>query len=164
MELDSVQTVAFTGHRTYNGKSDTALFAMVQQLYDEGFRNFMSGMAVGFDLAAAAAVVILRNLHPDVRLVCAVPFEGQERRFSSTDKARYCALLAQANEVIYLCENYCPECYALRNNLLVDCATVIVAWFDGSAGGTRQTVQRARRVGLRIENLWIDPQQKLPGL
>ncbi|MEG2366043.1 MAG: SLOG family protein [Alistipes sp.] len=164
MNFDRTQTVAFTGHRTYDGRANAALLEVLQQLYTEGFRTFMSGMAVGFDLAAAEAVEVLRAAHTDVQLLCAVPFVGQERHFSPADQVRYRALLARADEVIYVCESYCPECYALRNNWLVDRASVVVAWYVGSAGGTRQTVQRARRAQLRIENLWIDPQQKLPGL
>ena len=81
MFSDRTRTVSFTGHRTYCGEADAALAETLRQLYAEGYRVFISGMAVGFDLAAAEAVLALREAYPEVRLVCAVPFEGQGRRF-----------------------------------------------------------------------------------
>ena len=72
---------AFTGHRTYDGRGDAALRVLLDAMYARGFRTFLSGMAVGFDLAAAEAVVALRHAHPDVRLVAVVPFRRQAARF-----------------------------------------------------------------------------------
>ena len=88
MIADSRTSVAFTGHRTYRGAAADALRRTVGELYARGFRNFLSGMAVGFDLAAAEAVLELRERVPGVRLVAAVPFRGQEMRFSPADKPR----------------------------------------------------------------------------
>ena len=56
MIADSRTSVAFTGHRTYRGAAADALRRTVGELYARGFRNFLSGMAVGFDLAAAEAI------------------------------------------------------------------------------------------------------------
>ena len=56
MIADSRTSVAFTGHRTYRGAAADALRRTVGELYALGFRTFMSGMAVGFDLAAAEAI------------------------------------------------------------------------------------------------------------
>ena len=47
------KTVAFTGHRTYEGEAQQELAAVLRELYAEGYRTFLSGMARGFDLAAA---------------------------------------------------------------------------------------------------------------
>ena len=74
MIADRRTSVAFTGHRTYRGAAADALRRTVGELYARGFRNFLSGMAVGFDLAAAEAVLELRERAPGVRLVAAVPF------------------------------------------------------------------------------------------
>ena len=41
----------------------------------------------------------------------------------------------------------------MRNNYLVDHASLLVAWYDGSPGGTRHTVSRALRRGLEFVNL-----------
>ena len=59
---DPCTTVAFTGHRTYCGEAAAALAAAIRGLHAHGFRTFLCGMAVGFDLAAAEAVLD-HNLH-----------------------------------------------------------------------------------------------------
>ena len=122
-------------------------------VYALGFRTFLSGMAVGFDLAAAEAVLELRERVPGVRLVAAVPFRGQEMRFSPADRERFRRVLAEADSVEVLAPAYHRGCYAVRNDFLVDNARVLVAWYDGSPGGTRYTVRRALGRGLEVVNL-----------
>lgn len=115
MIADSRTSVAFTGHRTYRGAAADALRRTVGELYARGFRNFLSGMAVGFDLAAAEAVLELRERAPGVRLVAAVPFRGQEMRFSPADRERFRRVLAEADSVEVLAAAYHRGCYAVRN-------------------------------------------------
>ena len=57
--------MAFTGHRTYRGETGDALSRTLEELCARGFRTFLSGMAVGFDLAAAEAVLALRERCPE---------------------------------------------------------------------------------------------------
>ena len=64
MTEDRLTTVAFTGHRTYDGQAAAALRATVGELYARGFRTFLCGMAMGFDLAAAEAVLACRSPRP----------------------------------------------------------------------------------------------------
>ena len=94
------------------------------------------------------------------RLVCAVPSEGQEARFPAADRERYARLLAAADERVTVCPRYAPGCYARRNDYLVDRAGVLVAWYDGSSGGTRYTLRRALRRGREVVNLC--PEALLP--
>lgn len=198
MCIDRASTVAFSGHRTYCGDvvlrqfvgtdgaafrqavgaSDSitaaeALHLVVEELYRRGFRTFLCGMAVGFDLAAAEAVLALRERvagtsrsigpHPPrnaetwcahaPQLIAVVPFSGQERRFSSADRARFDRVSALADHRVVLSPGYHAGCYAVRNNYLVDNASLLVAWYNGSKGGTHYTVRRALRKGLKIRNL-----------
>ena len=125
---DPCTTVAFTGHRTYCGEASAALAAAIRGLHAHGFRTFLCGMAV-------------------------VPFGGQEARFSHADRARYRAAMASADDAVVLSPVYRAGCYAVRNNYLVDHASLLVAWYDGSPGGTRHTVSRALRRGLEFVNL-----------
>ena len=153
MIADPLISVAFSGHRTYRGDAAGALRRTLEELYARGFRTFLSGMAVGFDLAAAEAVLELRGRRADVRLVAAVPFRGQEARFPQADRERFGRVLAAADAVEVLSPVYHRGCYAVRNDFLVDHARVLVAWYDGSPGGTRHTVSRALRRGLEFVNL-----------
>ncbi len=155
-------TVAFTGHRSYHGEADEALRATIRRLYAEGYRTFLGGMAVGFDMAAAEAVVALREELRELSFVAVIPFVGQEMRFSAALRRRYEAVLAQADERITLSVGYFKGCYQVRNRYLIDHAAALVAWYNGSAGGTRQTFLSALHCGLRIENLGtIIPEQGL---
>ena len=129
MIADRRTSVAFTGHRTYRGAAADALRRTVGELYARGFRTFLSGMAVGFDLAAAEAVLELRERVPGVRLVAAVPFRGQEMRFSPADRERFRRVLAEADSVEVLAPAYHRGCYAVRNDFLVYNARVLVAWY-----------------------------------
>lgn len=163
MTCERSHTAAFTGHRTYRGEAAQALAALLSDLHAEGYRRFLCGMALGFDMAAAEAVLALRAAHPEVRLVCVVPFAGQDRRFPAVEQERYRRILEAADETVVLRDDYRPDCYARRNDCLTDGASAVVAWYDGSSGGTHYTVRRARRLGLRVLNLWQNPQAEFPG-
>ena len=106
-----------------------------------------------FYLLPGSAVLELRGRRPDVRLVAAVPFRGQEARFPQADRERFGRVLAAADAVEVLSPVYHRGCYAVRNDFLVDHARVLVAWYDGSPGGTRYTVRRALGRGLEILDL-----------
>ena len=229
MTEDRLTTVAFTGHRTYDGQAAAALRATVGELYARGFRTFLCGMAMGFDLAAAEAVLACRDSQtasalspaaasaaafpsaaasaavppasvlspaaasaaafpsvaasaavppasafspavdsvsaffpephsphmpmPGLRLVAVIPFRGQESRFPAVDRERFRRVLAAADHSVTLSPSYHAGCYAVRNNYLVEHAALLVAWYDGSPGGTHYTVRRALVRGLEFINL-----------
>lgn len=153
MNAETKRSCAFTGHRTYRGEADASLRVAIRDLYDRGVDTFYDGMAVGFDLAAAEAVLACRPAMPGLRLVAVVPFAGQELRFGAAERERFRRILCAADERVILSEVYHAGCYARRNDYLVDHAGQLVAWYDGSAGGTRYTVRRALRLGRRVENL-----------
>ena len=161
MERLREQTAAFTGHRRYGGESDDALHAVVRELYGRGIRAFWCGMAMGFDLSAAEAVLALREELPGLQLCCAVPFPGQADRFPEADRIRYGRILDRADEVATLAPRYEPRCYLRRDEFMVERSSVVVAWFDGSRGGTRYTWDYARRCKAERINLWRDGQQEL---
>ena len=60
---------------------------------------------------------------------------------------------AAADGEVVLAAGYHPGCYAVRNDYLVDHAALVVAWYDGSAGGTHYTVRRALRRGREVVSL-----------
>ena len=152
---------ARSGRRRYDGECDDALRAVVRELYGRGFRVFWSGMALGFDLAAAEAVLALRGELPGLRLCCAVPFPGQADRFPEADRLRYMRILDRADEVATLAPRYEPRCYLRRDEFMVERSAAVVAWFDGGKGGTRYTWDYARRCKAERINLWCDGQQEL---
>lgn len=164
------QTLCFSGHRRYDAapEDEVRLFCTLEAALDDGYRTFISGMAPGFDLAAAEAVVRLHSLRTDVRLVAAVPFAGQSRGYTAADLARYEELLAVADEVRVLADRYSHGCYWRRDDWMVEHSGRIICWYDpsrasraagrsGSGNGTRYTVRRAVASGLEVVNLFRDP-------
>lgn len=164
MNYELLTTAAFTGHRTYDGSAGDLLRRTVGELYARGYRTFLSGMAVGFDLAAAEAVAACRDTMPGLRLVAVVPFAGQEVRFPAAGRERYRRVIAAADEVVVLSPVFHRGCYAVRNDYLVDHSSAVVAWYDGSAGGTHYTVRCAKRRGAEVLHLHPDAPKPEPEL
>ena len=154
-------TACFTGHRTYDGSRNEELARAVRELYALGYRNFLCGMAVGFDIVAAEVTLSLREELAGVRVVAIVPFEGVQKGFSEPWRSRFERVVVEADESITLAPKYSTEVYAVRNNFLVDHSSAIIAYFDGSKGGTAYTVRRAVKGLLRLTNLFHNPQGKL---
>ena len=154
-------TACFSGHRTYDGSRNEELARVVRELYALGYRNFLCGMAVGFDIEAVEVVLALRQELAGVRVVAVVPFEGMQKGFSEEWRSRFEHIIAEADEVVTLATKYSVEVYTVRNNFLVDNSSACIAYFDGSKGGTAYTVNRAVKSLLRLTNLYHNPQREL---
>ncbi len=132
MTINKEQTVAFTGNRaltTSTSRPDanlenvirTELSFILEDCYRDGKLNYLSGMAVGWDMICGEEVLKLRAKYPDVKLIAVVPFEGQEAQFSQSEKRRYHNLLNEADEAIVIWkEDYTPAAYHKRNDFLVE--------------------------------------------
>lgn len=168
MKIHRTKTVAFSGHRS--GKMSTGLLPFdegwqpenlperlddaIQALCEEGFDTFLCGMAEGFDLQAAESVIRVRKrLAEPVRLIAVIPHRGQSERFPYAVREIYESVLACADDAITLAEAYSSGCFHVRNDFLVDHASALLCFYNGSKGGTQYTVKRALKSGLRIVNL-----------
>lgn len=159
--FDTRQCVAFTGHRSYNGERYDMLLTTIRELYNEGYTTFLSGMALGFDMAAAEAVISLRRELPALRLISVIPFEGQQRGFPQQERERFERIVATADQSITLLPQYDIRAYHNRNDFLVENSSAVIAYFTGESGGTAYTVRKATKRGLRLINLHLNPQQML---
>lgn len=156
---NATHIVAFTGHRTYDGSANDILMATIRELYFEGAHHFRVGMAEGFDLAAGEAVVSLMQEHHDIILEACIPWPTFNARFSTTDQQRYNNILTQATIIRYSGEAYHPTIFHHRNDMLIEEANIVVAWWNGESSGTGYTVKRAKKLGLIIKN--IHPKNQL---
>ncbi len=150
------ETVCFTGHR-YTPKS---VFGetrqMVEFLISRKRTVFFAGGALGFDTIAAEAVLAAREKYPFIRLVLAIPCPDQDALWSAADRNVYRSILSRADSCVVLADRYSPACMHVRNHYMVDCSSVCVAYYDGSAGGTAATVAYARSRGVAVLNLCKD--------
>ncbi len=131
------------------------LYATIESLIEDDCRIFYCGMAMGFDIISAEAVLYFKQKFPEIKLICAVPFENQENAYSSEWKKRYNSVLAQSDEVTVLSKEYHNGCYQNRNKFMVDNSDYVVTWYDGQKGGTRNTLVYAEKQMRYIINLNI---------
>ena len=120
----------------------------------EGYRHFVSGGAMGMDLMAAEAVLDLRGEFPDVTLEMALPYAGQSEKWPESARRRWKKCLDEADMVTVLSETYTKSCFFTRNRYLVQQADILLACYDGQEGGTKMTVEYAKRCGCPV---WLLP-------
>lgn len=164
---ERILTCAFTGHRPEklpwgSDENDERCLALklkisqaVKTAYNNGFRHFICGMARGCDMYFYDAVAALRNEHDDVRLEAALPFEDQSEHWSDGDSARWEAAIRNCDAVTLVSTTYHSHCYAMRNQYMIDRADLLISVYDGSGGGTGNTVNYAVSKGLRTVPLWL---------
>lgn len=145
----------FTGHRPekliWSEKEVIAwLETKIRQAIDDGFVTFISGMARGVDICAAEIVLRLRDEGEPIHLICAIPFYGFERSWSNEWKKRYSVITNKADIVKYVCNGYNRLCFQIRNEWMVDRSKRVIAVFNGSPSGTKNTVDYAKRLEREI--------------
>lgn len=153
---------AFTGHRPHKlfcrGGENSALCEdfkkrladAIRMLVWEGYSHFIAGGAQGMDTYAAEIVLALRREYPWIGLEIAVPYEAQEAMWAPADRLRYAHILAQADIVTYVGRAYSREAIEARNRYLVDNADMVLAAYNGRAGGTAMTINYAKRIGVPV--------------
>lgn len=154
--------VTFTGHRPDKTKDPKAAKAKLLEALKEKLGNlhdhtYVVGGAPGFDTLALE--VLLEQKVPKNQIIIAVPFRGFEKmagyKHPKENMATY--------ELNYTCGvsvkevggrdgNFAKKCFT-RNMFLVDNSEIIFTNWDGSTGGTANTVKLAQRKGLPIVNV-----------
>lgn len=152
-------TAAFTGHRWYDSSRKHTvrknIEECVREAYRNGITNFISGMAIGFDLLAAEVVLSLRHECPAITLTAVLPFREQASRFNELNKCRYYKCLSQADDIVILSNDYTAKCYLERDRFMVEHSSLLIACYDGrNRGGTFWTVNFAARTGKNVINIY----------
>lgn len=156
-------TCCFTGHRPNklpwgSDEGDPRCVALKERLreslkvaYDDGYRHFLCGMALGCDLYFCEAVLDLRDRRQGVTVEAAVPCEEQAARWRERDRARYASLLERCDYETLVQHQYDRWCMMRRNRYMVDRSARLLAVYDGvPKGGTAQTLAYALRKGLAV--------------
>lgn len=132
------------------------LEAQITALAEQGVTDFLSGMAQGVDLWSSQIVLDLQKKNPALKLHCVLPCKGQESKWTASVQEHYRSILAQANEVVYVGQEYNRDCMLKRNRYLVDHSSILLAVYNGTwRSGTGATVRYAQK--LKREIIIIDP-------
>lgn len=154
-------TCCFTGHRPDKlpwgldensaecRKLRIEIAIQLEALHSAGIAHFISGMALGCDLLFAEAVLAMREEYDDVTLEAAVPCDSQANSWPEEQKERYNAILSSCDTITFVQHQYTPGCMLRRNRYMVDNSSVLLACFNGSSGGTMNTLLYARRQGVK---------------
>lgn len=102
------------------------------------------------DIWAAQTVLKLRRTDNRVRLICACPFDGFENSWSFAWQSQHREVLQEADLVRYICDSYSRYCFQKRNEWMVDHAARVIAVFNGESGGTKNTIDYARKCGVPV--------------
>lgn len=166
-------TLCFTGHRSQKlpwrfNEQDTHCVEMInitkekiEQSIIEGYKYFISGMALGFDMICAEIVLEYKNKYPYIKLVCAIPCKNQDKFWSNEYKKRYKKILSKADIVVYIAKKYTKTCMFERNEYMLKNSSKIIALFNGFAGGTKFTILKAKKMGLKIGIINVLSSKKL---
>lgn len=148
--------LAGTGHRPdklggYSQRVDDQLVRVaLRGIEKHQPTKVISGMALGWDMALAEAALQL-----SVPFLAAVPFAGQERLWPKATQDRYKRLLKAAAEVVVVCEGgYAAWKLQTRNIWMVDHCGILLALWNGTAGGTKNCLDYAKKVERIVDNVW----------
>ena len=150
--------VSFTGHRPeklpFFGEDDPMcvelkerIFKEISALADDGATEFYTGMARGVDMWCAEAVLKLRTVRQEIKLIAVIPCPEQDSRWNAADKQRYRRILEQCDKQITVSPKYTNDCFHKRDRAIVELCDVLLAVFDGRSGGTKYTVEFAKGKG-----------------
>ena len=156
MELfDLAHTCCFTGHRPeklgiYEGVARAWLEDRIDEAIADGYTTFITGCAKGADLWAGDIVLKRRAENPDIRLIAASPWPDCYRSWDDRWKEEYFRVVWQSDQVDYMGEHYFRGIYEVRNRWMADRSGRVIALYTGAPGGTKRTVDYARKLGREV--------------
>lgn len=170
---DRGRTVCISGHReknilpykgdnVYAGLTVSAVKLMLYRYIDmaaeKGYTEFISGLATGTDLWAAAYIIKKKQSNPDLRLIGAMPYLRHAERFPKAylellgrveREADELLTVSEVPDIAYSKRGHASELYRDRNYFMVDRSSAVIAFVNRNsfASGTVQTVNYAYRSG-----------------
>lgn len=159
-QIERAHCCCFNGHRPekLNLTKETIIKALrkeIQSAIADGFTTFLSCMARGVDLWSASLVLKQKRKHPELRLICVVPYEGVETGWSFEWQNLYHDILAAADDVEVISPNFTYDAFQLRNCWMVDHSSCIIAVYNGAKGGTKNILRYAQQQGVTVRMVLI---------
>lgn len=137
-----------------------------QVLAGEKKFELISGMALGVDQLFFSVGNQLRKEYKikgvTIVLTAAVPCIEQDGIWKDDCRISYAAMLRAADKKVRISNKKYENdkgCMQRRNRFMVDNADMVLAYHDGSEGGTKNCIDYAKSVGAVIENAFKDPEE-----
>ncbi|PWL82892.1 MAG: DUF1273 domain-containing protein [Prevotellaceae bacterium] len=140
----------FTGHRPEKllcskEQITTDLTTAIDNAISDGYRTFISGIAMGVDIWAAQIILEKKTVLSGLHLICALPFPGFGDRWPSQWSDAYREIIAQADLVKSISPAFSYASFQRRNKWMVDHSGRVIAVYNGCSGGTRNTMIYAQQ-------------------
>lgn len=153
--------LAGTGHRpnklnkewNLDGPMSFEIMTEIADSFDElKPSKIITGMALGYDMLLAK-VALLRK----IPIIAAIPFEGQESRWSKQGQAIYFDILSNPLVTKHIVSEggFANWKMHRRNKWMCDNANAILACWNGDVeGGTAACLNYAHEKGIQVYNIW----------
>ncbi len=156
------KTVCFSGHRPTKlpchdesspetNRLKSMLYKAIYDCVEEGYTNFVTGLAKGIDNWAADMVIEFKIKHENLRLICVKPYEDYGDNWKGYERWELSHILEKADEVIVVSKDYKKGCMKLRNEKMVDLSDKLIAVVSEYRSGTGQTIRYAEKKGLEVQ-------------
>ena len=83
-----------------------------------------------------------------------LPCIDQDKSWSAREREMYSYVLKNADETVYISDEYTDRCMRERNFRLASECDIMIAYLGRRMSGAGQTVAMAERMGKRIYNLY----------
>ncbi len=149
----------FTGHRPEKlslseSEVKPLLAKAIDTAIENGFTTFITGMAPGVDIWAAEIVLEKKRENDALHLICAVPHPDFEKCRGFFEEQRYNCIIKNADYVTAISDHYYKACYQKRNEWMVDRSSLVIAVWNGQPSGTKNTIDYAKRRGVKVVNVF----------
>ena len=160
--MSKTNTVCISGHRPkklpwgYDESKDICkrfkidLRGVLVKLINDSYNRYLIGMAEGFDMICAEILLTLKKEFKHIKIIAVIPCINQNVKWSFKQRLKYRRIVKKADEVIILQKEYTENCMNKRNHYMVINSSVVLACFDGSPSGTKNTLMEANKMGHKI--------------
>ncbi len=154
-EIKRLHRCCFSGHRPEKlNESEEEVKRWLEQQIDQaiadGYQTFISGCAMGVDIWAGQIVLKKKATNPEIHLIAATPWPRFAARWNEDWQSQYKDLLSNADLVVNVCDHYHNGVFQQRNVWMVDHSNRVIAYFNGSPGGTRNTIEYANKKNIEV--------------
>ncbi len=151
---DLKTTCSFTGHRVLrNDFNVDKLKEVINNVLKNGYRTFLVGMAIGFDLTCVE-VLLKKKKEFNLDIIACIPCKNQDKFYKNTEKEKYQEYIKKVDKIVYFSDVYTDGCMQIRNRYMVDNSSLMIAYLKYFKGGALYTVNYAKKQNKEI--IYID--------
>lgn len=155
--------ISITGHRpnglpkeygyNLNNEAWTKLKEYIEVTIKECYKyatlneelTLVTGMALGVDTVFWEVAAKLRKSNKNIKIEAAVPFVGQEKKWTLESQKQYKQMLSESNKVTIVSEGgFATYKMMARNRYMVNKSDIVIAVICKETGGTAQCVKYAK--------------------